>query len=102
MGNVNKNKGFKIKLPEDAEIIKQYGCWNFYFSKSKYSLFIEVTEYHPLRLTEYQFLELIGTIDFAMASAKEEMREETVANSIASAIEDKRNIEIYINKQKLN
>lgn len=104
MGNVNKNNRFKISLPEDADLIKQYGSWYFYFSKSKNALFVEETEYHPhpLRLTENQFLELIGIIDSAMASAKKEMGEETVTSRIASAIEDKRHIEIYINKQKLN
>jgi hypothetical protein len=104
MGNVNKNNRFKVKMPDDAEIIKQYGSWDFYFSKSKNALFVEVTEYHPhpLRLTENQFLQLIETIDSAMGATKEEMREETVANSIASPIKDKRKIEIYINKQKLN
>jgi hypothetical protein len=104
MGNVNKNNRFKVKLPDDAEIIKQYGSWDFYFSKSKNALFVEVTEYHPhpLRLTENQFIELIGIIDSAMVSAKKETGEETVLNSIASGIEDKKNIEIYINKQKLN
>ncbi|MHA2010662.1 MAG: hypothetical protein ACW980_25405 [Promethearchaeota archaeon] len=104
MGNVNKNNRFKVKMPDDAEIIKQYGSWDFYFSKSKNTLFVEVTEYHPhpLRLTENQFIELIGIIDSAMASAKKETGGETVPNSIASGIEDKRNIEIYINKQKLN
>jgi hypothetical protein len=104
---VNKNnrfKIFKISLPEDVKLIKQYGSWYFYFSKSKNALFVEETEYHPhpLRLTENQFLELIGIIDSAMASAKKEMGEETVTNRIASAIEDNRHIEIYINKQKLN
>jgi hypothetical protein len=67
-------------------------------------LFIEETEYHPhpLRLTENQFFELIEIIDSAMTSSKKEMGEETVTDSIASAIEDKRHLEIYINKQKLN
>jgi hypothetical protein len=104
MGNVNKNNRFKFKLPEDAQIIKQYGCWDFYYSKSENALFIEITEYHPhpLRLSENQFLELIETIDSAIGAAKVEMREETVANSIVSHIKDKSNIDIYINKQKLN
>jgi hypothetical protein len=104
MGTVIKNNRFKRTLPEDAKLIKQYGSWDFYFSKSEYSLFIEGTEYHPrrLKLSENDFFELIDTIESAMKAAKEEILKKKIGNSMASTIENKRNIEIYINKQKLN
>jgi hypothetical protein len=100
MEQVEKNITLKSKLPEDAQIIKQYGPWNFYFSKSEYSLFVEMTDYHagPLKVSKSEFLELNKMIDSVMEAAKEEIRkdiEKELGDSLGSIMAKNNRKEIF-------
>lgn len=61
----NKDVPADFEVPEDAVMIKRIGSWEFYFSKSDYSLFVVTTDYHsgPLKLSKDELFEFIGVIE---------------------------------------
>ena len=55
----------EFEVPEDALLIRRIGPWEFYFSKSDYSLFVVTTDYHsgPLKLSKDDLFEFMGVIE---------------------------------------
>lgn len=65
MAKDNKKVTEKLKLPDNAVLVKQMGALEFYFSKTKHAFFVSVSDYHAgsIQLSRNDLVELLNIFD---------------------------------------
>ena len=85
-----KDSPIDSTLPGDVKRIKKIGSYEFFFSESQHSIFIETRDYHPgaLELSKNELFELLGIIELSDREIEEAVLKDLEEDSdIAAKIE---------------